>query len=332
MKAKKSVVVVGAGVAGLACAKKLASNGLNVKVIEKSDRPGGRCTSVKLSEGIYDHGAQYFTARETEFQKVVQSLKENKYVDELNISVRKFSEDSQMIDLPSETRYIGVPTMGAIAEGLSMDLSIHYSSQVMSLTRCNGTWEITTLEDRKKTVFHQADIVVLAMPVDQILQLDASKKFKSCVGDFRMSPCWAVMLSFDQKIPVDYSALLITSEDSAISWVMKDSAKKHRQGFERWVIHAGPSWSKKNIHLSPEKVGVILSEEFRALTQASRPVFAFSKLWRYASGGRENRYNCIVDHEHLIIGCGDWASGGRIEGAWLSGSTSARVVLQMLAS
>jgi len=45
----KSVVVIGGGVAGLACATKLASTpGFDVTLLEASDRVGGRVKTAKL--------------------------------------------------------------------------------------------------------------------------------------------------------------------------------------------------------------------------------------------------------------------------------------------
>ncbi len=39
----KSVLIIGAGVGGIATAARLAQKGFEVTVIEKNDQPGGRC-------------------------------------------------------------------------------------------------------------------------------------------------------------------------------------------------------------------------------------------------------------------------------------------------
>ncbi|MEI7864029.1 MAG: NAD(P)/FAD-dependent oxidoreductase [Chthoniobacterales bacterium] len=63
------ILVVGAGLAGLTCAKSLADSGQHVLVLEASDRPGGRVVSSEITEGfILDRGFQvlldsYPTAR-----------------------------------------------------------------------------------------------------------------------------------------------------------------------------------------------------------------------------------------------------------------------------
>ena len=39
----RSVIVIGAGVGGIAAAAHLAQQGMHVTVVEKNSRPGGRC-------------------------------------------------------------------------------------------------------------------------------------------------------------------------------------------------------------------------------------------------------------------------------------------------
>jgi oxygen-dependent protoporphyrinogen oxidase len=56
----KSVVVVGAGIAGLSAAYLLQQSGLSVKVIESADFAGGRMSSLEFDGRVIDRGAQFF--------------------------------------------------------------------------------------------------------------------------------------------------------------------------------------------------------------------------------------------------------------------------------
>lgn len=59
----KPIVIVGAGLAGLVCARRLHRAGLPVSVLEKSDRPGGRLKTDALDGFLLDRGFQTtFTA------------------------------------------------------------------------------------------------------------------------------------------------------------------------------------------------------------------------------------------------------------------------------
>ena len=55
---ESDVVIVGAGLCGLRCAQILSQSGLNVVIVEKSDRVGGRLSSFSINGFIIDEGFQ----------------------------------------------------------------------------------------------------------------------------------------------------------------------------------------------------------------------------------------------------------------------------------
>ena len=64
---KKRIAIIGAGIAGLACARELVQHGHDVSVFEKSRGPGGRMPTRWLNREAeppvgFDHGTQYFQA------------------------------------------------------------------------------------------------------------------------------------------------------------------------------------------------------------------------------------------------------------------------------
>ena len=64
-----SVIVVGAGLAGLNCAQILSKSGLEVTVLEASDRIGGRVKSDYIDGFTCDHGFQVINPKYSELQK-----------------------------------------------------------------------------------------------------------------------------------------------------------------------------------------------------------------------------------------------------------------------
>ena len=68
------IAVIGAGISGLVCARKLADAGHRVVVLEKSRSLGGRCATRKLGEHLVDTGAQYFTLRDEKIRSEVEQL------------------------------------------------------------------------------------------------------------------------------------------------------------------------------------------------------------------------------------------------------------------
>ncbi|MGB5703206.1 MAG: FAD-dependent oxidoreductase, partial [Polyangiales bacterium] len=71
------VAVIGAGLSGLACASALERRDFDVRVFDKGRAPGGRISTRRVEiEGTevgFDHGAQYFTVRDSELAALVAS-------------------------------------------------------------------------------------------------------------------------------------------------------------------------------------------------------------------------------------------------------------------
>lgn len=73
--AAASVVVVGAGAAGLTAAAGLAARGVEVTVLEARDRVGGRTHGIEVFPGAaVDAGAAYLGDRHTELHALLKEL------------------------------------------------------------------------------------------------------------------------------------------------------------------------------------------------------------------------------------------------------------------
>lgn len=62
-------LIIGAGIAGLLGARVLADRGHRVCVLEKGRGFGGRMATRRRDGAVFDHGAQFFTARDKRFQR-----------------------------------------------------------------------------------------------------------------------------------------------------------------------------------------------------------------------------------------------------------------------
>ncbi|HZJ53253.1 MAG TPA: NAD(P)/FAD-dependent oxidoreductase, partial [Myxococcaceae bacterium] len=83
----REVVVVGAGLAGLACARALAAAGVGVQVLEASDRPGGRVRTDLVDGFRIDRG----------FQVLLTSYPEARRVLDLDaLQLRRFASGTQV--------------------------------------------------------------------------------------------------------------------------------------------------------------------------------------------------------------------------------------------
>ena len=55
----KNIIIIGAGISGLACAKKLMLQGANVKVLESTKRVGGRIKTTVFDDYVFEEGAAW---------------------------------------------------------------------------------------------------------------------------------------------------------------------------------------------------------------------------------------------------------------------------------
>ncbi|MBR5969138.1 MAG: NAD(P)-binding protein [Lachnospiraceae bacterium] len=103
-------VIIGAGLAGLTCCKKLREKGVeNLIVLEKNDAPGGLCTTKVIDGHILDvGGGHFFNSR---FPDVLEYVFSHLPKDEFNYyeRVSKVEIDGHTIDYPIESNVWQLP-------------------------------------------------------------------------------------------------------------------------------------------------------------------------------------------------------------------------------
>ena len=67
------VLVVGAGIAGLTCARRLVEAGSRVIVLEQSRGVGGRCATRRVEGCVVDHGLTFFHGSDSKLLAALES-------------------------------------------------------------------------------------------------------------------------------------------------------------------------------------------------------------------------------------------------------------------
>ena len=305
--------IVGAGMAGLACANALKDAGHIVAVFDKGCGPGGRMATRHVASPIgtasFDHGAQYFTARDPGFRQLVDTWSD------LGVAA---SWSPAGFDA-----WVGVPGMNAVIIQMAEAHVVVWGYPVKGIVRNDGKWWLMG-ETGSSGPF---DAVIVAIPAEQAAAILSLHDFAMARIALmaRSQPCWTSMFVFDR--PLDHIPSVIR-DSGAISWAARNSAKPGRLGPEAWVVQASASWSGARLEASREDVSAIL---FPALSDAAGssipdPVAAMSHRWRYAlSAGTGDG---ALWNPGIRLGvCGDWLLGPRVECAWLSGRMLAMRIL-----
>ena len=97
----KSVIVIGAGVAGLAAAIRLARKGQIVTVLEANKYPGGKLTELRLGNYRFDAGPSLFTLPEEVedlFQLCQTPIKEHFQYEKLDTTCKYFYPDGTEVN------------------------------------------------------------------------------------------------------------------------------------------------------------------------------------------------------------------------------------------
>lgn len=96
---KKSVIVVGAGPAGLAATVQLQSLGAEVTLLEARERPGGRVHTVANEMSVpVDYGAQLCTGTEVDLVRGVQPDPTALLAQQCDIQLHDLSSSAPLFD------------------------------------------------------------------------------------------------------------------------------------------------------------------------------------------------------------------------------------------
>lgn len=323
----RTVAIVGAGIGGLSCARRLHNAGFRVRVFDKGRSVGGR-TSVRRGDigAEFDHGAQYFTITDSAIAEEVRRWLDVGVVVPWHGRFGSIHSGRWTPAIFDTTRYVGVPGMSAIAKHLAKDLEITSQCLVTSAHRDDNGWKLTGKNEIELGTF---DVLISNAPTPQSAELVRDfPEFVSKIGAVRFAPCWAVLLAFQERVDVPWDGVVV--EDSPLVWIARNSSKPGRPTQpDCWVLHASAKWSAEHLEDSQDTVKSDLLESFwdALSTPPRRPALTSAHRWRFSIPERSLEARCLFDDQLALGACGDWCGGSRIEDAYLSGLTMAEAVI-----
>lgn len=107
--ATKSVLVIGAGLGGIAAAAHLAQHGLHVTVLEKNTRPGGRCDRLSRDGHHFDTGPTLFImplVYAAEFAALGASMNEVLDLQRVDPTYHLVFDDGRQLALTSDMKFL----------------------------------------------------------------------------------------------------------------------------------------------------------------------------------------------------------------------------------
>jgi predicted NAD/FAD-dependent oxidoreductase len=324
-KSKSSIVdtlIIGSGLAGLSAANDLSDAGAKVIIVDKGRGVGGRLAVRRIGEAVFDHGAQFFTARS------------NRFIDCVAQWVQSGVAEQWYQSYPGQPnghpRYRGMPNMASIAKHLAKNQIIMQSNRAESLSHDGHYWTVK-LESEESIV---ARSIVITSPVPQTLDLleqadiHLSSSITERLQKIQYESCIAVMAVLDGTTNLaDPGAIAL--DQGPIAWI-SDNHKKGVSPIPAITIHASGEFSKAHFNDDRKEVG-------KELIKLARPLFGNANILDFQVHGWLYSKPTITDNDASLlvsdgldmppmVFAGDAFAGPRFEGAVLSGWCAAKKI------
>jgi predicted NAD/FAD-dependent oxidoreductase len=317
------IVVVGAGICGLAAARRLAAAGRPVVVLEKEPSPGGRVATQDFAGGRFDTGAQFFTVRSEEFGQLADEWLAS------GVAYQWCHGFDQPPAVPDGyPRYAGRGGMVMLARDLASGLDIRFRA-VATAVHPDG---VVALDDDTRI---SGRAIVLTPPASQSLTLlerggtVLPENARAALEAIVIEPTLAVLARLQHRSAVPPPGG-VQPEDGAFSFVA-DNQLKGVSSVPAVTLHLTGQLSRQR-WAHPDEVLLADLLEVAEPWLGQDPVAVKLVRWRYARPVVLDRQRCLtVDGERgPLVFAGDAFGEARIEGATLSGWAAAEAVLARL--
>ena len=318
--ATNSVLVIGAGLAGITTARRLLEAGLHPLILDKGRAPGGRMASRTIGDARFDHGAQHFGARSSDFMHVVDDL--------VSAGVAQLWIDAGSAQRPNP-RYVGTSGMRDVVEFLARGLDVRTSVEVDHLERTDSG--VAAIADGRVVATGQAAVVT--PPVPQLLalldrgELRMPQTLRDRLEGIRYSATLAVMAQLDglSDLPDGHRSF----DAGPIAW-LADNQHKGISSIPAITVHSSAAFSAQHLEDDPAEWSQILVEHV-ASHLAGAVVGVTAHRWRYAEPQSTLDAGAVIlDGGAPVVLAGEVFAGAKVEGAFCSGIAAADMLLDAL--
>jgi renalase len=308
------IAIIGAGLTGIAAARHLRALGLAPTLYEKSRGYGGRCATKRWQDCRIDHGAQYFTLRDSAFREAVQTHSGDQV-----LTLTSPIVDATLTPLPSADRYYHRAGNSRLVRDLAADLDVRLETPIIPLCQHGGCWTLAG---------ETYDHVLSTAPLPQTLHL-----FNQPLAADPFIPCLALLLRYAGDAPgLTAQRYAVSAPDAPVlAWSACENHKQGRipVGSTCLVAHASEAFSRSHLEDPPEVWAPLLQAEVERLWELTGcPLLAqHPHRWRYARVASAIPCPALPPGLHHAS---DALIKSRVESAWLAGHTAAATLAAML--
>ncbi|MBW4042007.1 MAG: NAD(P)-binding protein [Acidobacteria bacterium] len=311
------VLVVGAGISGIAAAQRCADAGLRVRVLDRGRRIGGRLAARTAEGHSVDLGAPYCTVSDDRFRAVAERWIERGLLREWTDTFQVGGPGGLGEAKSGPMRYGAPAGMRSLVEDLARGLAVEQRvvGPIGSGAEVDG---------------EPARVVVLAMPGPQAERLLRDHQAElAAAADQPYGAGIAVVGRFAERTWPEFDAAFVS--DLPIRW-LADDGRSHGDGAPVLVAHTTQEFGAAHLDDPDAAIAPALDAMRLVLDTALEPETVFAHRWTFAqpTAGRERTF--LLDPETGIGLCGDgWSERSRVEAAWLSGDDLGTAIVERLA-
>ncbi len=324
------IAIVGAGMAGIVCARELQSAGRDVVVIDKSRGLGGRLATRRLGQTHADHGVCYLKPKGDRFLALIQALVDQGVVTVWSDRLHQLSAAGLMLDPLPQPRYAAPKGATSIAKALAKDLTLKLGQQIQEIRPIENGWQLTSQDPE---FLLTAEIVILAIPAPQALPLVqgiANAEFVEQVRSVQFSPCLTAIGVYPKNCPPAPNSGgaelfgITCLDDEMLGWIGFDSTKQINPEQTTMIVQSNAKFAAEQF--DSEDLNAVAQQlcdrasEVLDLPWTAKPELLQLHRWKYAFAINPIESRFLSATTALPLHCiGDWCGGDRVESAFSSG-------------
>ncbi|MEV0732474.1 FAD-dependent oxidoreductase [Polymorphospora sp. NPDC050346] len=310
-----TVVVVGAGISGLACAGALAAAGIPVEVLDRARVTGGRMATRRLDGRPVDLGAAYFTTGDPAFAAVAERWRAAGLARSWTDTFAVYDPDGRH-DTTGPVRWAAPAGLRSLPEELAAGLPAGVTTG-RTVTRVGPG---PTVDGAP------AEAVVLAMPGPQAARLldPALATAARAAAARRWLPALAVVLRYPARTWAGFAGAFVNGHP--VLATVCDDGDRRGDGAPVLVAHTTAGFAREHL-ADPAAAGPPVAAAVRDLLELpGAAVGTYVHRWAYARpepGGDDGAYH--LDDE-LVGLAGDAFGRPGVPTAWASGDALGRAL------
>ncbi|WP_100372539.1 NAD(P)/FAD-dependent oxidoreductase [Bacillus sp. FJAT-45037] len=334
MKKETSVLILGAGLAGIMAANALKEKGIFYILIDKGRSVGGRMATRRIDTGKADHGAQFFTARSDEMKELVDQWIESGVVYEWTKGFHQLSDTGEIkIHSDEYPRYAATDGMNALTKDLATGIDVSLHTRAKTVHYKEGSWHVHVEDEQEKTGTEiVAKGLISTIPVPQALTwMDFNgieSDIKEELSQLDYEPCVGLMIALNKESKLPQKGGVQGQGDLAF---IADNQQKGISTKPILTVHASGDWSAAHFDDTDEEIRNLLLAKLDHIVSEEDIINMEVKRWRYAKPKTlyPDRVLKTV-YPAPIVFAGDCFFEGKVEGAILSGITAGKWIADQM--